>query len=110
MTRMSLGRLAGVAVFALTVGIVAPGAPAGAAVTASWPTPTAQVPVGATIKLSGTTDEHLKRYYGVGDLGTGGQDEDQYADLRAGGQGGAEERDPRQPGRRRHPLQGHAAR
>ena len=69
-------RVAGAAVLALAMGAVATGA-SSAAVTASWPTPTAQVPVGKTIKLTGTTDGSLKRYYGTGDLGTGGQDEDQ---------------------------------
>jgi len=73
-------RMAGVAALAVAAGLVPAVVTAGAseaAVTASWPTPTSQVPVGATIKLSGTTDGGLKRYYGVGDLGTGGQDEDQ---------------------------------
>ena len=45
---------------------------------ASWPNPSTNVPVGATIKVtSGTYDGGLKRFYGTGDLGTGSQDEDQ---------------------------------
>ncbi|WP_410587000.1 pectate lyase [Amycolatopsis sp. lyj-23] len=45
---------------------------------ASWPTPSSSVPVSKTIKVtSGTYDGGLKRFYGTGDLGTGGQSEDQ---------------------------------
>ncbi|WP_352252835.1 pectate lyase [Amycolatopsis nalaikhensis] len=65
-----------VAVAALAVSAaVGTGATASAA---SWPNPSTSVPVGATIKVtSGTYDGGLKRFYGTGDLGTGGQDEDQ---------------------------------
>ncbi|MET8848945.1 pectate lyase [Amycolatopsis sp. NPDC004625] len=65
-----------VAVAALAVSAaVGTGATASAA---SWPTPSSSVPVGATIKVtSGTYDGGLKRFYGTGDLGTGGQSEDQ---------------------------------
>jgi hypothetical protein len=54
-------------------------APATAGVTAAaWPNPSVSQAVGATIKVtSGTYDGGLKRFYGTGDLGTGGQDEDQ---------------------------------
>jgi hypothetical protein len=45
---------------------------------ASWPSPSSSVAVPQTIKVtSGTYDGGLKRFYGSGDLGTGGQDEDQ---------------------------------
>src|SRR3954447_4483669 len=45
---------------------------------ASWPNPGTSVPVPKTIKVtSGTYDGGLKRFYGTGDLGTGGQDENQ---------------------------------
>lgn len=65
-----------VAVAALAVSAaVGTGATASAA---SWPTPSGSVPVGATIKVtSGTYDGGLKRFYGTGDLGSGGQDEGQ---------------------------------
>ncbi|MFF3343288.1 pectate lyase [Streptomyces flavidovirens] len=49
--------------------------PAGAA--AVWPTPNGQQPVTKTIEVSGTRDGGLKRFYGTGDLGDGGQDEGQ---------------------------------
>ncbi|GII75295.1 hypothetical protein Sru01_02770 [Sphaerisporangium rufum] len=45
--------------------------------TSGWPTANGTQAVGSTIKVSGTLDGGLKRYYGTGDLGTGGQDEDQ---------------------------------
>jgi hypothetical protein len=65
-----------VAVAALAVSAaVGTGATASAA---SWPSPSSSVPVGATIKVtSGTYDGGLKRFYGTGDLGSGGQDEGQ---------------------------------
>ncbi|MDG4859330.1 pectate lyase [Streptomyces sp. T-3] len=49
--------------------------PAGAA--AAWPTPKGQQAVTKTIEVSGTYDGGLKRHYGSGDLGGGGQDEGQ---------------------------------
>ncbi|MGK3209124.1 pectate lyase [Amycolatopsis sp. MEPSY49] len=68
-------RVAVVAALALSAAV---GAGATAAEAASWPNPSTSVPVGATIKVtSGTYDGGLKRFYGTGDLGTGGQDEDQ---------------------------------
>jgi hypothetical protein len=48
---------------------------AGAA--SSWPTPTGSKAVSSTIKVSGTYDGKLTKFYGSGDLGTDGQDEDQ---------------------------------
>ncbi|MEN8651941.1 pectate lyase [Streptomyces sp. 21So2-11] len=50
-------------------------APASAA--PAWPTPKDNVPVSKTIEVSGPYDGGLKRFYGSGDLGNGGQDEDQ---------------------------------
>jgi hypothetical protein len=44
---------------------------------ATWPTPTSSQPVTATIPVSGVYDGGMKRFYGSGPLGTGGQDEDQ---------------------------------
>lgn len=64
---------------ALTTGLVvqqAGAAPASAAA-AAWPTPAGSQAVSATIKVSGTYDGGLKRFYGSGDLGDGGQGEDQ---------------------------------
>nr|WP_220096485.1 pectate lyase [Streptomyces cyaneus] len=43
----------------------------------SWPTPTADRPVTATIEVSGSYDGGLKRLHGSGALGSDGQDEDQ---------------------------------
>jgi hypothetical protein len=42
-----------------------------------WPTPKGSKAVTATIEVSGTYDGGLKRFYGSGDLGGGGQDEGQ---------------------------------
>jgi hypothetical protein len=67
----------GLAAVGLTVGmIMTSGAltPAGAA---TWPTPTSSKAVTATVKVSGTKDYGMQRLYGSGDLGTGGQNEDQ---------------------------------
>ncbi|MCX4878907.1 MULTISPECIES: pectate lyase [unclassified Streptomyces] len=49
-------------------------APASAA---TWPTAHGSQAVTATIPVSGTKDYGMKRLYGSGDLGTGGQNEDQ---------------------------------
>jgi hypothetical protein len=51
--------------------------PAGAAAAPAWPAPNGSKPVAATIEVSGTYDGGLKRHYGTGDLGDGGQDEGQ---------------------------------
>ncbi|MET9382355.1 pectate lyase [Streptomyces sp. NPDC002928] len=48
---------------------------AGAA--SSWPTATGSKAVSSTIKVSGTYDGKLKKFYGAGSLGTDSQDEDQ---------------------------------
>ncbi|MFI6654617.1 pectate lyase [Streptomyces sp. NPDC050523] len=44
---------------------------------ATWPTANGSQAVTATISVSGTKDYAMKRLYGSGDLGTGGQSEDQ---------------------------------
>ncbi|WP_433544040.1 pectate lyase (plasmid) [Streptomyces sp. CA-294286] len=44
---------------------------------AAWPKPTGSKPVPATIKVDGTYDGKLKRHYGQGALGSGGQKEGQ---------------------------------
>jgi len=49
--------------------------PSASAVT--WPTATGTQAVSAKIKVSGTYDGSMKRFYGTGDLGSGGQDEGQ---------------------------------
>jgi hypothetical protein len=63
---------------ALTAGAITTGLSLSAASAATWPTPsgTPQA-VTQTIAVSGTTDGGMKRYYGSGDLGSDGQDEDQ---------------------------------
>ncbi|MEU9829978.1 pectate lyase [Streptosporangium sp. NPDC048047] len=43
----------------------------------SWPSPNGQQAVGSTINVSGSMDGGMKRYYGTGDLGSGGQSESQ---------------------------------
>ncbi|RAY15391.1 pectate lyase [Actinomadura craniellae] len=43
----------------------------------SWPAPRGQQAVGATIAVSGSYDGGLRRFYGTGDLGDGGQNEGQ---------------------------------
>lgn len=69
-----VARAAAVAALAVSTVIVG-GTPAAAA---SWPNPSSSQAVSQTIKVtSGTYDGGLKRFYGSGDLGTGGQDEDQ---------------------------------
>jgi hypothetical protein len=68
-------RLAAVLAGVLLAGGLVGTAPAASA--ATWPTPTGQQPVSATINVSGTLDGGLKRYYGTGALGTGGQSESQ---------------------------------
>ncbi|MEE1789709.1 pectate lyase [Streptomyces sp. BE308] len=48
-----------------------------AAAAADWPAAGGTQPVTATIEVSGSYDGALKRFYGSGDLGDGGQDEGQ---------------------------------
>lgn len=50
---------------------------ASSASAATWPTPNGSEGVSSTISVSGTKDYGMKRLYGTGDLGSGGQDEDQ---------------------------------
>lgn len=45
--------------------------------TGSWPTAQGTQAVPTTIQVSGTLDGGMKRYFGTGELGTDGQDEDQ---------------------------------
>ncbi|NUP38076.1 MAG: pectate lyase, partial [Streptomyces sp.] len=75
----------GLAALGLSVGMIMTNgvAPASAA---TWPTANGSQAVTATIKLSGTKDYGMKRLYGSGDLGTGGQSENQdpILDLAAG--------------------------
>ncbi|MEW1688137.1 pectate lyase [Streptomyces sp. NPDC091265] len=63
---------------ALTTGLLVQSADAApTAAVAGWPTPAGSQAVPATIEVSGTYDGGLKRFYGSGDLGDGGQSEDQ---------------------------------
>ncbi|GGW11964.1 pectate lyase [Streptomyces capoamus] len=68
------GLLGGLATLGLVFGMIMTSTPADAA---TWPTPSGSQPVSATISVSGTKDYGMKRLYGSGDLGTGGQNEDQ---------------------------------
>jgi hypothetical protein len=53
-------------------------APQAQAAGSTFPTPNGQQPVGATIKVpSGGYDGGMKRFYGTGNLGSGGQNENQ---------------------------------
>ena len=53
-------------------------APPARAAGSTFPTPTGPKPVSATIKVpSGTYDGGMKRFYGTGNLGSGGQNENQ---------------------------------
>ncbi|MFG1811352.1 pectate lyase [Streptomyces sp. NPDC049040] len=61
-----------VATTAVVTGTMLPSAAA-----ATWPTASGTTAVGSTIQVSGSYDGAMKRYYGTGDLGTSGQDEDQ---------------------------------
>ncbi|MFF1478935.1 pectate lyase [Streptomyces sp. NPDC058301] len=72
---------AGAAAFGLAATAILGGALTGTAnaatAAAAWPTPTTSVPVPATIEVSGAYDGKTQRFYGSGDLGDGGQSEDQ---------------------------------
>ncbi|MEU1072976.1 MULTISPECIES: pectate lyase [unclassified Streptomyces] len=76
---------AGAAAFGLAATAILTGAFTGAAnaatpattSTAAWPTPTTSKPVPATIEVSGAYDGKTQRFYGSGDLGDGGQNENQ---------------------------------
>jgi len=76
MRRRAIGGALGA--IALTAGAITTGLSLSAASAATWPSPSGSPQaVTKTIPVSGTTDGGMKRYYGSGDLGTGGQDEDQ---------------------------------
>lgn len=62
---------------AAVVSVVSAAGVAGAQTSAAWPTPQGSKAVPETIKVSGVLDGGMTRYYGTGDLGSGGQDEDQ---------------------------------
>ncbi|MFI1727985.1 pectate lyase [Streptomyces acidicola] len=72
-TRALTGALA---TLGLSVGMIMTGG-ASPASAATWPTPNGSEGVSATIPISGTKDYGMKRLYGTGDLGSGGQEEDQ---------------------------------
>jgi hypothetical protein len=70
--------IAGAAAFGITGAAIVTSAmlsPAGAA--SAWPTPKGSQAVPATIKVSGTYDGKLKKFYGSGELGGSGQEEGQ---------------------------------
>jgi pectate lyase len=69
----ALKRMSIVAAAAASVLVAVPGS-----ASAAWPTPTSPQPVPQTIKVSGGSyDGGMKRFYGTGELGSGGQNEDQ---------------------------------
>ncbi|MFF8842312.1 pectate lyase [Streptomyces sp. NPDC015127] len=76
--RRAIGALTaavGMTAAALTTNVLL--SPAGAVAAPAWPTPSGQKAVSSTIEVSGTYDGGLKRFYGTGDLGDGGQGEGQ---------------------------------
>ncbi|MFJ8000813.1 pectate lyase [Streptomyces sp. NPDC096310] len=72
--RMIVGGLGAVA---LTVGALTSGLTLPSAMAATWPSANGSEAVGTPKPISGTVDGGMKRYYGTGDLGSGGQDENQ---------------------------------
>ncbi|MGW0828461.1 pectate lyase [Streptomyces sp. NPDC002845] len=66
----------GLSALGLSVGMImtSGASPANAA---TWPTPSSSQPVTSTIQVSGTRDGGMVRYYGSGDLASGGQEEGQ---------------------------------
>lgn len=68
--------IGGLSVLGLSFGMIMTNEAAPAAA-ATWPTPNGSQAVSSTIPVSGTKDYGMKRLYGTGDLGSGGQDEDQ---------------------------------
>ncbi|MFG3499524.1 pectate lyase [Streptomyces sp. NPDC047928] len=68
----------GVAALGLTgAAVVANGMLTTAGAAAAWPKPSVSKPVPQTIEVSGTYDGKLQRFYGSGNLGGGGQNENQ---------------------------------
>ncbi|MEW2044035.1 pectate lyase [Streptomyces sp. NPDC005476] len=67
----------GLAAVGLTVGMIMTSGALTPASAATWPTANGSQAVTSTIPVSGTKDYGMKRLYGAGDLGTGGQNEDQ---------------------------------
>jgi hypothetical protein len=63
--------------FGLSVGMIMASGTLSPASAATWPTASGSQAVTSTISVSGTKDYGMLRLYGSGDLGTGGQDEDQ---------------------------------
>ncbi|MFJ8601111.1 pectate lyase [Streptomyces shenzhenensis] len=76
-SRAATGRAltGGLAALGLSLGMIMTDGTAASA--ATWPTPSGSQAVSATISVSGTKDYGMLRLYGSGDLGTGGQNEDQ---------------------------------
>ncbi|ACU36500.1 Pectate lyase [Actinosynnema mirum DSM 43827] len=69
--------LSGMGALLLAAVTVAAGAGSASAAGSTFPSPNGSQGVGAKIKVSGSYDGGLKRFYGTGDLGNGGQDEGQ---------------------------------
>ncbi|MFV0137459.1 pectate lyase [Streptomyces sp. HMX87] len=68
--------IAALAALGLSLGMVMT-VETGPAHAATWPAPNGSQGVSSTIPVSGTKDYGMKRLYGTGALGSGGQDEDQ---------------------------------
>ncbi|MDK1473352.1 pectate lyase [Streptomyces sp. 549] len=67
----------GIGAFALAAGALVTGLSLPSASAATWPSANGSEPVSATKNISGSVDGGMKRYYGTGNLGTGGQEENQ---------------------------------
>ena len=67
----------GLAALGLSLGMIMTDGALSPASAATWPSANGSQAVTATIPVSGTKDYGMKRLYGSGDLGTGGQNEDQ---------------------------------
>ncbi|MET8976699.1 pectate lyase [Streptomyces sp. NPDC004539] len=77
MTSLTRAAGGGIAALSLSFGMIMTGGAATPAQAATWPSANGSQAVTATIPVSGTKDYGMKRLYGSGDLGTGGQNEDQ---------------------------------
>ncbi|KND25696.1 pectate lyase [Streptomyces sp. LBUM 1476] len=77
MTSLTRAAGSGLAALSLSFGMIMTSGAASPVQAATWPSANGSQAVTATIPVSGTKDYGMKRLYGSGDLGTGGQNEDQ---------------------------------
>ncbi|WP_055725076.1 pectate lyase, partial [Streptomyces niveiscabiei] len=77
MTSLARAAGGGLAALSLSFGMIMTSGAASPVQAATWPSANGSQAVTSTIPVSGTKDYGMKRLYGSGDLGTGGQNEDQ---------------------------------